>query len=126
VWAVGSADDNTLPFERALVLHWNGQSWRVARAPRNAAGFEELWAVSAGSPHEVWTVGLRDVAENQIIPSVERWDGVRWRRATGLPPTGPDGGVLWGAAPAGRSSFWAVGGAVRGLDLPLILRYACA
>ena len=119
VWAVGSADDGG---ERALVLHWNGRSWREARAPRNA-GFEELWAVTARSPHEVWAVGTRDASE-RVVPAVDRFDGVRWRRAAGLPGTGPDGGALSGAAPAGTSSLWAVGGAIKA-DSPLILRYAC-
>jgi hypothetical protein len=54
-WAVGSYDTATAPGQ-ALLLHWDGRTWKSVTAPH--AGVEsELFAVSASSSASLWAVG---------------------------------------------------------------------
>src|SRR5439155_17640718 len=54
-WAVGSRDRGLLLQSRALIEHWNGARWSVARLPRLGAAM--LYSVSAAGPQSVWAVG---------------------------------------------------------------------
>jgi len=65
VWAVGdslSADQQT---DDTLLLHWDGTRWRVHASP-NPARLNELDAVAAVTPTDIWTVGSRGVSRSFI------------------------------------------------------------
>jgi hypothetical protein len=76
VWAVGRRDyvgrDGFIASTK-LVLHWNGQGWRVVDAPGTARA---LNAVSAVSGRDVWAVGPVGTLGGGSV--VLHWDGRRW------------------------------------------------
>jgi hypothetical protein len=48
VWAVGSA---------GTILHWNGETWRLADEPLRTATKEDLFAVWGTSSSDLWIAG---------------------------------------------------------------------
>jgi hypothetical protein len=50
-WAAGDVDE-----QHTLILHWNGSSWRRVNSP-DIGSKDELDAVGASSPTDVWAVG---------------------------------------------------------------------
>jgi hypothetical protein len=62
----------------ALVEHWNGSAWSVVNTPNANSTGNNLMAVSADSPSDVWAVGDK-VAPNVAVQTlVEHFDGMRW------------------------------------------------
>jgi hypothetical protein len=101
-WAVGQTGGEFAGdiAGKALILHWNGRSWRQMRVPA-AVGHAGLDAVAAVSPSDVWAVGEAVLGP----PVILHWNGAAWRRVTA--PAG--GGGLFAAAAAGAHDVWAVG-----------------
>ncbi len=98
VWAVGS-------LRRGAAQHWDGSDWEVARTPGMGAG-DELLAVSALGPDEVWAVGY-DIEGDGAATLVEHWDGAAWRR---MPSPNPSSfNTLYGVAALSPADVWAVG-----------------
>ena len=61
-----------------LVEHWNGSAWSVVNTPNANSTGNNLMAVSADSPSDVWAVGDK-VAPNVAVQTlVEHFDGMRW------------------------------------------------
>jgi len=126
VWAVGSYNSGTAaaPLDQALVEHFDGTSWTVVPSPdqtnvNGAVTQNELLAVSADSPTDVWAVGYyADVnvygfPVNQLL--VEHYDGTAWSL---LPSTsqpfdvfGPRSGMnqFLGVDALSPTNVWAVG-----------------
>lgn len=82
-----------------------GPGWHTwpLGAPRDD---QELRAVAALGPHDVWAVGYRgDTAD--AVPLVQRFDGIAWRDVPllGGPPTGQFDAV----APIAADDVWAIG-----------------
>lgn len=106
VWAVGQyyLQTNTIRGSRALVLHWNGRSWKWIPNPDAVAQHVSLLnGVAAPSAHGVWAVGSinRHNAQHALA---ERWDGKRW---TVVHASGPRLGGVSALAP---DDAWAAGG----------------
>ena len=55
IWAVGTQADRS-DGESVLVEHWNGSRWRVVAAPSPGKTHNQLKAVDARSPSDVWAV----------------------------------------------------------------------
>ena len=117
-WAVGndSVETTPVPNERQVPLaeHWNGRAWQVS--PTRADGNEDqLYAVSAAGPDDVWAVGRYG---NPTKTLTEHWNGVRWTIAPSPSPgrveDGKADGVLVGVAVVSPRDAWAVGSYVSG------------
>jgi hypothetical protein len=113
VWAVGNACDTGDCFAsvgRTLVEHWNGTSWQVVPSPNAGAGFNDLSAVDASSPNDIWADGsyCEDVDCNVSKPLIEHWDGSAWSIS---PTSFPDsaGSTYWGIVALSRNDVWAGG-----------------
>jgi hypothetical protein len=59
VWTAGWYEDDALDFEsRALVEHWDGQTWQVVPTPAPApTDYEALFGIAAVSASDIWAVG---------------------------------------------------------------------
>jgi hypothetical protein len=103
VWAVGYAEDFASLKSTTLIERWNGSAWTVVRSP-NPGGSNlpnELFALDAASPTDVWAVGGAGYPERGLTL---RWNGSRWRTVSngcGVP--------LNGVGVVSASDVWAVG-----------------
>ena len=107
VWAVGSYalhPDTNLPSDRTLVLHWDGDAWKVVDTP-SIDGRNWAEGVASLSPTSVSVVGGRWTGE-AAQPLVERWDGKTWS-ALDEPVQG--WASLSGVAASPSGDLWAVG-----------------
>jgi hypothetical protein len=80
-WAVGVVA--TARRHRTLVMHWDGDSWKVAPSASPSQQFQDLLGVAALSASRVWAVGTyydRDAKRMRTL--VERWDGERFRQVS--------------------------------------------
>ena len=75
-WAVGYSKGGFGP-AHVLVEHWNGVEWNLVEAPNPGTGWNQLAAVSASGPHDVWAVGWQQ-GQASMQPLIEHWDGIRW------------------------------------------------
>ncbi len=75
-WAVGGAGAMSGITLSSLIEHWNGTGWTVVRA----RGPQELEAVVALSPSDIWAVGNSNVtsAAGPATTSSMHWTGTRW------------------------------------------------
>jgi hypothetical protein len=77
VWAVGYySDESGVP--HALIQHWNGESWSVAKSPSQVNG-EELLGISSQVPDQLWAVGPSGPLNGSTLrPTTQHWDGITW------------------------------------------------
>jgi hypothetical protein len=74
-----------------LIEHWDGTSWRLVHSPdatNDAYSGNQLVAVTAAAPDDLWAVGeydrrVRRYNGNGVLPSrvtalSEHWDGTAW------------------------------------------------
>lgn len=122
VWAVGSlfnelCEKTCYYFETPRVLHWDGQSWAIVRAPQ-ASDLSRLSGIAAESSASVWSVGSEN---GHTLAS--HWDGNGWTNAPNLQLGA--GTIFEGVAAIGGDA-WAVGRfAIPGRDQTLAVRYRC-
>jgi hypothetical protein len=111
VWVVGAQANAAVgaPFNGAVALHWNGQTWSVM------SGAEFAQSVTALSPTNVWGAGFRGERFNHRtidLPVVVHWDGTSWSI---VPSPNPNlmspiqGSQLGGIAAISANDIWAVG-----------------
>ena len=104
IWAVGYQWISQSSW-KPLLLHYDGNSWSLSRAPR--LPFGQLSAVFALAADDVWAVGWIG-----LIPSIQglvlHWDGRSWRRVTFPTETG-GWTVLKGISGVATTDLWAVG-----------------
>ena len=118
-WAVGATE--SAGGGSALLLHWNGTTWKMAQIPipGTDAVLSGVTAISAGN---AWAVG--DAAGQTLIL---HWNGTAWRQASSPGVAG----TLEAVAATSASNAWAVGatsspggaGGIQGSDSPLILHW---
>ncbi len=113
VWAVGYSEDTakpgTLPRDRSMTLHWDGQRWSLVPSP-NPGRINVLWGCGPDGSGGVWAVGHDGLVGGSSSLSVlyMYWDGKAWR----LEPPAPGGrSDQTATAVAGSSAndVWAVG-----------------
>jgi hypothetical protein len=112
-WAVGRADHSpSAPFERPLVLRWNGTSWAQSSTPA-LSGDALLNGVDGSAANQVWAVGSRTVpaggGSSTAEPLTERWNGTAWSVVPSAKPAGSTGSALTGVKTFSATSAWAVG-----------------
>lgn len=110
VWAVGFTQAPHASTERTLIEHWDGSSWSIVESPNPGPKLDEneLLAVDALAPNDIWAVGYyrgsTDLNDHTLI---EHWDGASWSIVGS-----PDADVnnkLYGVGTVGASDVWAVG-----------------
>jgi len=89
-WAVGNSNGRT------LIEHWDGTAWRQVPSPNPSRVSDDLRAVAAVSPRDVWAavvVGNR-VGRGRTL--ITHWDGTAWKVVPS--PRRPGGQLLTIAA----------------------------
>jgi len=109
VWAVGY-DLDADRMHRTLVMHWNGEQWRIVPSPAPESLESLLSGVVALSPTNAWAVGTAVAWPLTGQTLVLHWDGQRWSRVES-PNPGVDGlgSNLLDVAAASKNDLWAVG-----------------
>ena len=76
VWAVGSA--TTIVAGEALILHWDGSSWKIVPNPGANPRFYDanLLGITAVSANDIWAVGQSTTSIEHSM--IEHWDGTKW------------------------------------------------
>src|SRR5205085_8775844 len=83
-------------WERTLIEHWDGNQWSIVPSPNNSPSHNQLSAITAISPTDVWAVGY--------FALIEHWDGNQWSVVSA-----PNGSYLWGVAALSDREAWTVG-----------------
>ena len=106
VWAVGSA--STIISGEALILHWDGNSWKIVPNPGADPRFYDarLSGVTALSANDVWAVGEKTTTEEHNM--IEHWDGTKWSIVTS-PAFNTNVDFLLGVSAISATDIWAVG-----------------
>jgi hypothetical protein len=105
-WAVGEHTTYSPNAEiqvKSLIMHWDGKQWSIAPSP-NPGIRNNLTAVAARSPNDIWAVGNSNDQTTILI----HWDGRAWYSATN-PKTRPSFNRLLGIAIASPYEIWAAG-----------------
>jgi hypothetical protein len=103
-WAVGGSGETTESPNQLLLERWDGNAWTSEEGPHPGSETNELLAVDASEPNDVWAVG-RTASGFGDDPLVLRYDGTAWTEQT-LPDVG---GILTGVAAVAPDNVWAVG-----------------
>jgi hypothetical protein len=113
-WAVGSYSNGTVNQARALIVHWNGSSWKQQHSPNPGSAFNTLTGVAATSPTNAWAVGYYTGATGRPRHTlILHWDGTAWKQQSSPNPGANHGGVLEGVAATSATNAWAVGNYTR-------------
>jgi hypothetical protein len=106
VWAVGFGLDPESGTDEALIVHWNGVSWKLVPNPdplnRSFAG------IAATAANDVWAVGSQFNSSGAPRGLIEHWNGFSWTLVPSPAPTGFDL-VLSAVTALRKSEAWAVG-----------------
>jgi len=106
VWATGAA--TTIVAGEALILHWNGSSWKIVPNPGANPRFYDanLLGIAAVSANDIWTVGQTTTSVEHSM--IEHWNGTKWTLMQGPPfPTNVD--WMESVAVVSPSDIWGVG-----------------
>ena len=108
-WAVGGTHSGNGPDQTTLILHWDGTSWSIVPSSSPGSGGQnELFAVAANSPNDVWAVGSFTHSGQFAQTLIEHWDGTSW---SVIPSANVPGAFneLYGVVALGPNNVWAVG-----------------
>jgi hypothetical protein len=103
-WAVGGIGEPDAPTAVAI-QRWDGTRWSAFAAPSPGALANELRAVEASEPNDVWAVGRTSSGFGEQ-PLILRYDGTEWIQQE--LPSKIDG-VLNGVVALSPTDVWAVG-----------------
>jgi hypothetical protein len=103
-WAVGGVGEPEIPTAVAI-QRWDGDRWLAVAGPSPGTTLNELRAVDASEPNDVWAVGRTSSGVGEQ-PLVLHYDGTEWSDVE--LPSEIDG-VLSGVAAISPAEVWAVG-----------------
>jgi hypothetical protein len=103
-WAVGASGDPDAPTS-TLIERWDGIAWTAEAGPSPGSQTNELLAVDASGPGDVWAVG-RTASGFGDRPLAARFDGATWLE---VPLPEDVTGVLTGVAAITPEDVWVVG-----------------
>lgn len=104
-WAVGGIGRDPDAPTAVAIQRWDGTKWSPVEGPNPGSFVNELRAVDAAEPNDVWAVGRSDSGSGDV-PLVLHYDGTAWLESE-LPPELH--GVLNGVAAVSPTDVWAVG-----------------
>jgi hypothetical protein len=104
-WAVGASGADVTAPASVLIERWNGAAWTAEEGPAPGTQVNELRAVDAAEPNDVWAVG-RTSSGFGDRPLVLRYDGSAWLEME--VPTEITG-VLTGVEAVAPDDVWVVG-----------------
>jgi hypothetical protein len=110
-WAVGGRGAIAAISAGTLIEHWNGSRWTVVSSPTPGLLGYELTGVAAVSGHDVWAVGVGDVA-SQLGGTAKtlalHWNGTTWN-SVATPHPNPYDALNSVTSIPSTTDLWAVG-----------------
>jgi hypothetical protein len=83
-------------------------TWSVVASPNGSTVSNRLYAVSADSSTDAWTVGTYNLSSGLQLPLTEHWNGKAWSAVTAARYETADNGLL-GVSALSPAGAWAVG-----------------
>jgi hypothetical protein len=74
-WVVGATGTGEAT-TKAVILRWNGKTWRQVRSPGPGAS-SRFFSVAATSRRSAWAVGFTGTGSSKTL--IERWNGTAWK-----------------------------------------------
>lgn len=102
IWIAGSAPLLGSGPAPALIVHWDGQSWRKVADAKDLGAGNTLLGIKVSATNDIWTVG--SAANGHAL--IEHWDGHQWNS---VQHPSPAHAYLADITISG-SKIWAVGG----------------
>lgn len=102
----GGLQDNKHGNQRSLILNWTGTTWTVVRHTEPDPYINDLAAVTAIAPGDVWGVGYAGSEPRQNV--TDHWHGTTWTPVMTPSPTEAIG--LNAVSAKAADDVWAVGG----------------
>lgn len=109
-WAVGTGSGGG----RTLAERWNGHTWRIVETPNVGTNPNELDAVDAASPTNVWAIGDVLTGGLGIQSQAVRWNGVAWHEMPVEQAGSSETALGDVAAIPGTTRLWAAGESATG------------
>ena len=108
-WAVGSAQQRDVEggVSSPLLVHWDGNRWRLVDSAPTAPNAMLLSVVSI-SPQDAWAVGFAGSRSGGHHPLVEHWNGSSWSAVSVPAPPGV-ASALSGVFAISADDIWSVG-----------------
>ena len=106
-WAVGFYYNGS--FDKSMILHWNGTSWKQVTSPSPGSQGTFLEGVRTTSASNAWAVGssYNGTADKTVIV---HWDGSAWKQVRSPNPGGTtQNSDLMSVAATTATDAWAVG-----------------
>jgi hypothetical protein len=108
-WAVGFSTNTSTDQDQTLIEHWNGTSWSIVPSPDPAGGStgsDELEAIAAVSPTDIWAAGDDFVQGASIQLLFAHYNGTSW---TAVAPPPDSSGFALGLTAIASNNVWMVG-----------------
>jgi hypothetical protein len=122
-WAVGNSSSGSGLDQTTLVMRWNGGSWTILPSPSPGTfGINELNAVAAISPTDVWAVGSSTDVGAYAETLIEHWNGATWSVVPSPNVSGENNG-LYDVVAIAANDVWAVGYRGIGVFEPLAMHW---
>jgi hypothetical protein len=104
---VGTTGD--LDHSEALIMHWDGKTWRIVDSPGLGTGPTALLSIDGVAAGDIWAVGYhRTGAAGEAETMILHWDGKLWSRAPS-PNEGNSASYLAGVTAIDANNVLAVG-----------------
>ena len=106
-WAVGFYYNGG--FDKSIILHWNGTSWKQQKSPNPGSQGTFLFGVRASSPSNAWAAGdaYNGTADKTLIV---HWNGSAWKQVKTPNPGGSaQNNDLSSIAVTPKGDAWAAG-----------------
>jgi hypothetical protein len=107
-WAVGNSPAKNST--QTLIEHWNGFKWSAVASPGTGFPINNLSAVAALSPSNIWAAGdgtSSPAPSATYTPLIEHWNGSRWSIVKSLLQGTSD--LVNGVAAVAPNNIWVVG-----------------
>ena len=106
-WAVGSVSLPNQPTQ-TLIVQWDGTRWQAVSSLSPGSASNQLTAVAALSPSDVWAVGGETNLDGTAQGLIEHWDGTHWQVVASSNP-GSERTSFAGIAAISATDVWVVG-----------------
>lgn len=109
VWATGFSFTCTTVDLEPMMIHWDGQRWKVVRTPAlGANGNSSLNGLVAVAADNIYAVGYQPAANGAVLTLIEHWDGKKWT-VVPSPNRSATGNLLSAVSANSATDIWAVG-----------------
>jgi hypothetical protein len=109
VWAAGFSFSCTAFALKPMMIHWDGQGWKVVHTP--AVGTNDnssINGMAALAADNIYAVGYQPASNGAVLTLIEHWDGKKWT-VVRSPNRSATGNLLSAVSANSPTDVWAVG-----------------